>query len=129
MMRNENTVNTSVTWKNNSHVIVPRKLQMSKINGEPLTQTQLREKQVRFTFQSEIELMRLRAESNEEHYKRIYTEIDDILVNKLSRQWKEMTKKLRKEECIKETMQSTERWENSNLKWTEKYEADFLTLI
>ena len=55
MVRNENTAKAYETWKNNSPVIVPRKLQMSKINGEPLAQTQLREKQVMFNFQSEIE--------------------------------------------------------------------------
>ena len=37
-----------------------------------------------------------------------------------------MTKKPWKEECIKEDIRSTERWENTNVKWTKKNEADFL---
>ena len=126
MVRNENTAKTYETWRNNSPVIVPSRLQMSKINGEPLAQTQLREKQVMFNFQSEIELMRLRAESHEERYKRIDSEMDDIIEKKLSGQRKEMMKKLWREECVKEEIRSTERWENSNIKWTKKYETDFL---
>ena len=126
MVRNENTAKTYETWRNNSPVIVPRKLQMGKINGEPLAQTQLREKQVMFNFQSEIELMRLRAESHEERYKRIDSEIDDIIEKKLSGQRKEMMKKLWREECVKEEIRSTERWENRNVKWTKKYKTEFL---
>ena len=71
MVWNENTAKTYDTWKNNSPVIIPRKLQMNKINGEPLSQTQLREKQVMLNYQSGIELMRLRTESHKERYKRI----------------------------------------------------------
>ena len=51
MVRNKNTAKSHDTWKNNSPVIIPRKLQMKKRNGEPLTQTQLRERQVIFNFQ------------------------------------------------------------------------------
>ena len=126
MVRNENTAKTYDTWKNNSPVIIPRKLQMKQINGEPLTQTQLRESQVMFNFQSEIELMKLRAESHEERYKKIDKEMEDLLEKKLSGQRMEVTKKLWKEECVKEEIRSRERWENSNVKWTEKYEAEFL---
>ena len=39
MVRNEITAKTYETWKDNPPVIVPRKLQMSKINSEPLAQT------------------------------------------------------------------------------------------
>ena len=120
---------TYETWKNNSPVIVPGKLQTSKINSEPLAQTQLREKQVMFNFQSEIELMRLRAESHEERYKIIGSEMNNILEKKLSGQRKEMTKQFWKEECVKEEIRSIEKWENSNVKLTEKYETDFLKLF
>ena len=37
-----------------------------------------------------------------------------------------MMKKLWREECVKEEIRSTERWKNSNVKWTEKYETEFL---
>ena len=70
-VRNENTAKTYEIWKNNSPIIIPRKFQMQKINEELIAQTQLREKQVMFTLQSEIELMKLRSESHEERYKNI----------------------------------------------------------
>ena len=55
MIRNENTAKTYEIWQNNSLVVVQRKFQMKQIRGEPLTQTKLREKQVIFNIQSEIE--------------------------------------------------------------------------
>ena len=41
------------------------KCQMKAIEGEPLTQTQRREKHVLYTFQTDIELLELRARSHE----------------------------------------------------------------
>lgn len=56
MVRNENTAKTYDTWKNNSPVIIPRKLQMKQINGELLTQTQLREtSNVQFSVRNRID--------------------------------------------------------------------------
>ena len=64
--------------------------------------------------------MKLRAESHEERYKKIDKETEDLLEKKLSGQRMEVTKKLWKEECVKEEFRSRERWEISNIKWTEK---------
>ena len=75
-----------------------------------------------FTLQSEIELMKLRSESHEERYKNIDKEMID---KKVSGQKKELLKKIWKEECTLEEIRSKERWENSNVKWTEKYETAF----
>ena len=44
---------------------------MKNIKDEPLSQTKLREKQVMFNFESELELMKLRAESHEEDTNRL----------------------------------------------------------
>ena len=78
-----------------------------------------------FTLQSEIELMKLRSESHEERYKNIDKEMEEMIDKKVSGQKKELLKKLWKEECILEEIRSRERWENSNVKWTEKYETAF----
>ena len=67
MIRNENTAKIYETWKNNSPPIIPRKMQMQPIKGEPEAQTKLREKQVLQNFQTEMELMKSRAESHEEN--------------------------------------------------------------
>ena len=95
---------------------------MKQIRGEPITQTKLREKQVIFNIQSEIELMKLRAESHEERYQATDKEMQELLEKKLSGQRKELMKKMWKEECVKQEIRSKERWENSNVKWIAKYE-------
>ena len=37
MIRNENTANIYETWKNSAPIIIPRKLKMKPVNGEPLS--------------------------------------------------------------------------------------------
>ena len=125
MVRNENTTKTYENWKSNSPIIIPRKYQMQKINEEPIAQTQLREKHVVFMLQSEIELMKLRSESHEERYKNIDKEMEEMIDKKVSGQKKELLKKIWKDECMLEEIRSRERWENSNAKYTEKYETAF----
>ena len=125
MIRNENTAKIYETWKNNSPPSIPRKMQMQPIRGEPEAQTKLREKQVLQNFQTEMELMKLRAESHEEKYQKIDSEMEEIISKKVNGQRKDHLKKLWKEECIREELRLRERWETSNIKWTDKYEAEF----
>ena len=126
MIRNENTAKVYETWKNNSPSIIPRKFQMKEINEEPLTQTKLREKQAMLNFETEIELMKLRAESHQERYQKIDTEMGELINKKYSGQKQEMLRKLWRDECVSEEIRSQERWENSNVKWCEKYETAFV---
>ena len=51
--------------------------------------------------------------------------MEEIIKKKLSGQRKELLKKQWKEDCLRKEIRSKERWENSNLKWTEKYETEF----
>ena len=125
MLRNENTAKVYETWINNSPPIIPRKMQMKPIKGEPESQTKLREKQVIQNFQTEIELMKLRAESHEEKYKNIDSEMEELINKKVSGQRGDQVKKLWKEECVREELRSRERWETSNTKWRENYETEF----
>ena len=121
MIRNENTAKTYEIWQTNSPVIVPRKFQIKPIRGEPLSQINLREKQVAFNIQSEIDLMKLRAESHEERYQTIDKEMHEQFNKKVSGQRRELVKNLWKEECVQQEIRSKERWENSNVKWIERY--------
>ena len=126
MVRNENTAKIYETWKNSSPVIIPRKLQMNPIREEPLAQTKLREKQVLLNLETELELMKLRGESHQEKYQQIDKEMEDIINKKINGQRRELLNKLWKEDCVREETRSLDRWENSNKKWTDKYEAEFL---
>ena len=129
MIRNENTAKTYEIWQTNSPVIVPRKFQIKPIRGEPLSQIKLREKQVAFNIQSEIDLMKLRAESHEERYQTIDKEMHEQFNKKVSGQKRELVKKLWKEECVQQEIRSKERWENSNIKWIERYEKEFWDIL
>ena len=72
-----------------------------------------------------MELMKLRAESHKEKNQIIDNEMEEVISKKVSDQRKDHLKKLWKEECIREELRSRERWKTSNIRWTDKYEAEF----
>ena len=125
MVRNKNTAETYETWKNAAPMVIPRKFQMKPIEGEPLSQTQRRERQVMYNFQTDIELLQLRAGSHEEKCQTIDTAMEELISQKTTGQRRAMVIQLWKTECEKEEKVSQERWENTNLKWFKKYEAEF----
>ena len=126
MMRNKNTSETYDTWKKSAPMVIPRKFQMKAIEGEPLTQTQRREKQVIYNFQTDIELLELRAGSHEDKCRTIDKNMEELICQKATGQRREMVLQLWKSDCEREERISTERWENTSLKWFKNYEEDFL---
>ena len=126
MLRNKNTSETYNTWKNTAPMILPRKFQMKTIEGEPITQTQRREKQVVYNYQTNIELLELRAGSHEEKCQTIDKTMEELICQKATGQRREMIAQLWKDDCEREERISLERWENTTLKWFKKYEEDFL---
>lgn len=128
-IQNDNTSKIYEAWKNNAPMIIPRKLQMQVIEGEPLTQTQRREKQVLHNFQIDIELLELRARSHEEKVHSIDQQMDEMINQKTTGQRRQLVKKLWKDECEQEERISLQRWQNPNLKWFTKYEKGFLTFF
>ena len=126
MLRNKNTSETYNTWKNTVPMILPRKFQMKTIEGEPITQTQRREKQVVYNYQTDIELLELRAGSHEEKCQTIDKTMEELICQKATGQRREMIAQLWKDDCEREERISLERWENTTLKWFKKYEEDFL---
>ncbi|MEW8547357.1 MAG: hypothetical protein AB2693_27935, partial [Candidatus Thiodiazotropha sp.] len=128
-IRNDNTCKLYETWKNNAPMIIPRKLQMKFIEGEPLTQTQRRERQVIYNYQTDIELLELRARSHEEKVHSIDQQMEELINQKTTGQRRELLMKNWKDECEQEERTSLQRWENSNLRWFTKYEKEFLTFF
>ena len=102
--------------KNNAPMIIPIKLQMQVIEREPLTQTQRREKQVLYNFQTGIELLELRARSHKEKVRPIDQQMEELINQKTTGQGRDLVKKIWKDECEQEKRMSLQRWENSNLK-------------
>ena len=126
MLRNKNTSETYDTWKKSVPMVIPCKFQMKAIEGEPLTQTQRREKQVIYNFQTDIELLELRAGSHEDKCRAIDKNMEELICQKATGQRREMVLQLWKSDCEREERTSTERWENTSLKWFKNYEEDFL---
>ena len=53
----------------------------------------------------------------------------ELVEKKTSGQRRKLLKKLWKEDCEREERISLDRWENTNLKWFDKYEKNFLTFF
>ena len=126
MLRNSNTAKTYETWMNNSPVIIPKKVQLKEITGEPLNQTQRREKQCMDNYRAEKDLLELRAESHEAKYKTIDKEMHELLVKKASGRTRDILQKWWKEECSREEIISLKRWERQNSKFIANYEKNFI---
>ena len=93
---------------------------MKVIEGEPLTQTQRREKQVIYNFQTDIELLELRAGSHEDKCRTIDKNMEELICQKATGQRREMVLQLWKSDCESEERTSKDRWENTTLKWLKK---------
>ena len=122
MLRNSNTAKTYETWMNNFPVIIPKKVQLKEITGEPLNQTQRREKQCMDNNRAEKDLLELRAESHEAKYKTIDREMQELLVKKASGRTRDILQKWWNEECSREEIISLKRWERQNSKFIANYE-------
>ena len=107
-------------------MILPRKFQIKTIEGEPIAQTQRREKQVVYNYQTDIELLELRARSHEEKCQTIDKTMEELICQKATRQRREIIIQLWKDDCERGERTSLERWENTTLKWLKKYNEDFL---
>ena len=99
---------------------------MKTIEGEPITQTQRREKQVVYNYKTDTELLELRAGRHEEKCQTIDKTMEELIWQKASGQRREMIIQLWKDDCEREERTSLERWENTTLIWFKKYEEDFL---
>lgn len=67
-LRNQNIANKYEEWASLDKIILPQWIQMKEILNEPDKLKKRREKQVFDNFKSEIEIMRLRQENQEEKY-------------------------------------------------------------
>ena len=127
MIRNNNTAKIYEEWMVNSPIIIPKKLQIKEISGEPLEQTQRRERQCLDNYRAEKDLLELRAECHERQYKHIDQEMLDLIKQKSSGRNQEQLIKMWKGECVAEETNSLQRWEKSNAKFVGQYEKAFVT--
>ena len=69
-IKNKNKAEVYRTWIQSNPVIIPRKFQMKQINNENHNHRKIRERLVMENYHAEIELLTLRAVSNEEKLKK-----------------------------------------------------------
>ena len=74
----------------NYPIIISKKLQLKKIVGEPLNQTQRREKQCMENYRADIDLLDLRSESQESNFTAVDKEMHDLIARKSSGPTKEL---------------------------------------
>ena len=119
-IRNENTAKVYEEWRDKTPIILPQKLQMYPINGEPEDQTSRRERQVLDNFRTERDLLSLRAESNRESYIRIDEEMLALISEKASGRTKEKLLEMWRNDTKQQETISIRRWDNNNKVWLKK---------
>ena len=98
---------------------------MKPIANEPEALTKRREKQVLDSSRTEIELLHLRQESQEEKYKGKDDKIAEEINRLTSGQRRIALQKLWNDDCQRNENISQKRWENRNAAWFVKYEETF----
>ena len=126
-IRNENTAKVYEEWRDKTPIILPQKLQMYPINGEPEDQTSRRERQVLDNFRTERDLLNLRAESNRESYIRIDEEMLALISENASGRTKEKLLEMWRNDTKQQETISIRRWDNKNKVWLKKYASEFTT--
>ena len=124
MLKNSNKTEIYEKWITSTPIILPRKLQVKSISDEPERQRRLREKMALDKFHTEIELLKLRAESNEEKYKSVDEQMAIEISKKADGTLYENVIKLWEEECENEEIISLQRWQKSDT-WFNNYETGF----
>ena len=91
-------------------IILPQFLQMKEITNEPETQRKRREKQVLDNFATEIALLDLRGESQEENYQQIDAKMAEEIDKRTLGQLQKNVKKLWQQDCDRNADISKRRW-------------------
>lgn len=124
MIKNNYKAGIYERWLNSSPKILPRKFQIKPILNEPEQQRQLREKLALEKLKTEIELLKLRGQNNEQKYisidEKIYTELKKYAEGECL----ENVNKLWKTSCEVEETNSLLRWEKQ-AKFFQTYEIHF----
>ena len=100
-LRNQNIANKYEEWASLDKIILPQWIQMRAIPNEPENLRKRREKQVLDNFISEIEILRLRQENQEETFQAIDNKMKEEINKIASGQRRIFLLKLWEEDCDK----------------------------
>lgn len=120
----ENTAIIYETWLNKETKIIPRKFLMKFIRNEDAAERIIRRNSIFTQFQSEIDLLRIRADRHSAKYKQVDQEMLSFLESNYHGDIIAELQNLWAEECKSEETKSHQKWQ-SKQKWLEKYEEDF----
>lgn len=123
--RNKNIASKYTEWSELDTVILPQWLQMKAIPNESTNLTKRREKQVLDNLKTEIELLQLRHENQEEKYRGIDDKMKEEISKLTTGERRNALIKLWDEECERNEIISQRRWEEKNAPWFVKYEETF----
>lgn len=124
MVKNAEKSKIYQSWLMSGPTVIPRKLQIPEIRGEPENQRVRREKLVLEKFKTEIDLLQMRGKYNEDKFQSIDHEVYLHFQKNLQPDILERIIKLWNDDCIKEETNSIERWTKSE-KWLLAFERKF----
>ena len=117
--RSQKIANKYTEWSELDAVILPQWLQ---IPNESTNLTKRREKQVLDNLKTEIELLQLRHENQEEQYRGIDGKMKEEISKLAARERRNALIKFWDEECKRNEYISQKRWKDKNAPWFVKYE-------
>ena len=104
--------------------VIPRKLQIPAIKGEPENQRLRREILALEHFKAERDLLEMRGKYNEDKFKSIDLQIQNFWENKLPDSALRTLMEMWEKECLCEEQKSRQRWSKSE-SWFKKYAIQF----
>ena len=124
MIKNAEKAKLYNAWLGSEPKVIPRKLQIPEIKGEPENQRIRRENLALEQFKTERDLLEMRGQYNEDKFKSIDRDIQEFWDNKIPDSAFQILMKMWKNECLCEEQKSLERWIKSE-KWFQSYAAQF----
>ena len=123
--RNKIIANKYAECQELDQVIVPQWLQMIYISNEPENLTKRREKQVLDNFKTDVEILNLRQQNQEEKCQGIDNKMKDELSKVATGERRNALLKLWDDDCKRNETIFQTRWEKKNASWFIKYEETF----
>lgn len=126
-VRNQNMANNYSIWIENTPIIVPKEFKIKSIIGEPIQQKEVRERNAKVNYATEIELLILRSDSHLEKMKNIDSEMRALISEKSSGQTKDILINMWSNEMKLKDENAIKKWCNNNQKWMDKYENESIS--
>lgn len=123
-INNDNTAVIYETWLNRDDKIIPKKFLLKSIPSESNEEKSIRQNSVLEKFQTEINLMKIRANRHSTNYLNVDEEIIQLIDSSYNDEIGNKLKELWTKEAKTEEQKSSKRWATKQT-WLENYEKEF----